>query len=101
MSLATYFEWEIKLGGEEASVAAWAAATRHLLDHGSNGSALFRTDAGNFAAVARWPDRATRDAGFATASFPDTANGMSAQIIRTVHRIDLEGVLDLWTCTAS
>lgn len=101
MSFATYFEWEIKLGGEEAFVAAWAATTRHLLDHNSNGSALFRTDAGNFAAVARWPDRATRDSGFTAANFPDTATGMSAQIIRTVHRIDLEGILDLWICTPS
>ena len=97
MSFATYFEWEIREGGEAAFTAAWEVATRVLLTHGSHGSALFRTDAGNFAALARWPDRATRDAGFAEATFPGEATAMGREIVRTTHRIDLEGVSDLWT----
>jgi len=96
MSFATYFEWAIRPGGESAFAEAWEAATRHLLAHGSHGSALFRTDAGTFAALARWPDRATRDTGFAHAAFPDDALGMRHEIVRLIHRIDLEGILDLW-----
>lgn len=97
MSFATYFEWEVRPGGEAAFTAAWEAATRLLADHGSHGSALFRTEDGHFAALARWPDRATRDAGFASTDFPDAARRMADEVIRTVHRIDLEGVSDLWT----
>ncbi len=97
MSFATYFEWEVKAGAEEAFVAAWEAATRHLLGHGSNGSALFRTGDGHFAALARWPSRASRDSAFNAAAFPAEAAPMAEAIERTVHRIDLEGERDLWT----
>ena len=101
MSFATYFEWEIRQGWEAAFTAAWEVATRVLLTRDSHGSALFRTDAGNFAALARWPDRATRDAAFAEATFPSEAMSMGREIVRTIHRIDLEGIFDLWICTPS
>ena len=96
MSFATYFEWEIKAGAETAFADAWEAATRHLLDHGSSGSALFRTDDGHFAAFARWPSRTARDSAFSAAIFPASAAAMSESVERMVHRIDLEGERDLW-----
>lgn len=97
MSFATYFEWDIRPEGEDAFKKAWEDVTQRLLHHGSNGSALFRTDEGHFAALARWPSQEARDRGFAAADLESEGAAMAQQIVQTIHRIDLEGVSDLWT----
>ena len=94
---ATFFEWRIRDGAEEQFEQAWAEATAILKSHGSMGSALFRNDGGHFCAIARWPDRATRDAAFAAADLAASGAAMRGAVADTVHCIDLEEVRNLWT----
>lgn len=61
---ATFFQWTIHTGREDEFVQIWNEGTALLLEQGSLGSALFRGEDGRFSALARWPDRATRDAAF-------------------------------------
>ena len=93
---ATFFEWRIRDGAEEQFEQAWADATEILKTHGSMGSALFRNDAGDYCAFARWPNRATRDAAFAAADLTDSGGAMRDAVTDTVHRIDLEQLRNLW-----
>ncbi|WP_036766523.1 hypothetical protein [Parvularcula oceani] len=61
MSHAYFFRWRIRPGREAEFEAAWDALTLALGERGSHGSALFRAEDGTYAALARWPDRATRE----------------------------------------
>ena len=94
---ATFFEWQILDGREAEFEEAWASVTRRLQARGSNGSSLFRTEAGNYCAFALWPDRATRDAAFAMDEIlPDDSAAMRACIGRTIHRMDMDRLANLW-----
>ena len=61
MFVAVY-RWRVKTGREDEFAHAWARVTVMVRSAcGSGGSALFRGDDGTYTAIARWPDRETRD----------------------------------------
>lgn len=94
--LATFFEWAVRPGREEEFVRAWNEGTALLLEEGSLGSALFRGVDGRFNALARWPDRETRDAAFArTADHPAFAT-LRDCVSETLRRDDTDEVSNLW-----
>lgn len=97
VTLATFFEWQVKEGREDEFRDAWASVTRRLHARGSQGSSLFVNEAGHYCAFALWPDRATRDAAFALDDpLPDDSARMRACVERTVHRMDMDRLDDLW-----
>jgi hypothetical protein len=56
------YRWRLKIGREEEFVRLWSLATIRIRQEcGSGGSALFQSDDGTFVAIARWPDRESRD----------------------------------------
>ena len=61
---------------------------------GSGGSALFRADDGTYVAIARWPDRETRDR--CAVSDPDAAAAMRDCIETRFPEERLTAVEDLW-----
>ncbi|WP_206518596.1 hypothetical protein [Stakelama tenebrarum] len=60
--IAVLYRWKLKPGAESEFRAAWAEATDAFRALGGHGSVLFDADDGSVAAIARWPDLATRDA---------------------------------------
>ncbi|GAC1657445.1 MAG: hypothetical protein NVS4B3_23980 [Gemmatimonadaceae bacterium] len=61
MFIAIY-RWRLKRGREHEFEQAWARMTTLIRQEcGSGGSALFRSDDGTYVAIARWPDRESRD----------------------------------------
>jgi hypothetical protein len=92
---ATLFEWTLQPDREDDFTSAWEEATRELRTLGSEGSALFRADDGRLVGVARWPDRATRDAAFEQSgklAFERMADCLAAP----TRRVDLHEVSNLW-----
>ena len=97
MTLATFFEWEIIEGRETEFHEAWALVTKRLHARGSKGSSLFVNEAGHYCAFALWPDRQTRDVAFAMdEKLPADSEAMRACIARTIHRMDMDRLDDLW-----
>ncbi|WP_265562348.1 hypothetical protein [Sphingomicrobium arenosum] len=96
--IATFFEWVIKEGMEAQFREGWEEVTAMLYPDGSFGSSLFTNEAGNLCAIALWPDKATRDAAFAPyLEAPTEAHlKMRAAVERSVHRIDLDCISEMW-----
>lgn len=94
--IATFFEWSIPPGREDEFIAIWNEGTTLLREQGSLGSALFRGDNGIFYALARWPDRATRDAAFARTADAPVFVRMRACVTATLRRDDAEEISNLW-----
>ena len=89
------YRWRVRPEREADFVAAWERVTRAIhASCGSGGSALFRDDDGTFVAVARWPDRETRDR--CEASGADDLAIMRACIEESFPERRLECVSDLW-----
>lgn len=95
--IVTLFHWRLHPGARDRFVGHWAAVTELLKPHGSLGSALFEQPDGTLRAIARWPDRATRDAAFAADPAPEDSAAMRACIAQTIERVDLDAVRILWT----
>jgi hypothetical protein len=93
---ATYFEWTVRPGCEDEFLEIWHQGTLLLRSEGSLGSALFKGEDGHFRAIARWPDRLTRDAAFARTAEADVFVRMRACVESTVHRDDIAEVDNLW-----
>ena len=94
--IATFFEWRVEPGREEHFRQSWAEVTRRLHAHGSKGSTLFQSADGNFCALARWPDRVTRDAAFAAETGNDASVRLRDLIGETIQRFDLDELDNLW-----
>ncbi len=101
MTIATFFQWHIKPGQHEVFQSAWTEVTRRLLEHGSLGSALFVGPEGTYCALARWPDKVTRDAAFAANSKLDVAAVMRAALSETVQQFDMDEAVNLWSLLPS
>ena len=95
--IATFFHWRIREGRRDQFIAAWAAVTDALKADGSLGSALFEGEDGTFRALARWPDRATRDRAFAALSLPAASEAMHEAIAQTLQRVDCDERDNRWT----
>jgi hypothetical protein len=93
---ATYFEWKIRAGHEDEFLSIWHEGTTLLLGEGSLGSALFKGDDGRFRALARWPDRATRDAASARVFDAPVFARMRGVVEEAVHCNDMIEVDNLW-----
>lgn len=92
--LVYFFQWRLRPGLESQFQDAWAEVTRDLLAQGSHGSALFDGPDGTVCALARWPDRATRQA--ATARDDDARRRMHEAIAETLQTLPLDERLNLW-----
>ena len=92
---ATLFEWTLLPEREDEFTSAWEEATRELKDLGSEGSALFRSEAGHLVGFARWPDRATRDAAFKK-SGKLAFERMADCLAGPTRRVDLDEIDNLW-----
>jgi hypothetical protein len=61
----------------------WKIVASYFVAHrGARGSVLHRTDAGEYIAYSRWPDRLTRDA-----SWGDKAEAMDADVLNAIERL--------------
>jgi hypothetical protein len=94
--IVTLFEWMIPQGRESEFREIWNEGTQLLLREGSLGSALFVGDDGHFRALARWPDRATRDAAFARTKNEPVFVRMRDCIEATLCREDADEIANLW-----
>ncbi len=93
---ATFFQWTIQPGREDEFVQIWNKGTALLLDEGSLGSALFRSQDGQFSALARWPDQATRDAAFERVRDHVIFVRMRECVDETIRWDDTTEVSNLW-----
>lgn len=93
---ATFFQWTVHAGRDEEFVAIWNEGTALLLGEGSLGSALYRGDDGRFSALARWPDRATRDAAFDRLRDHKVFERMRECVRETDRRDDTDEVSNMW-----
>ncbi len=96
MMFATYFEWKIRAGQEDAFEQIWHEGTMLLRAEGSLGSSLFRGDDGRFRALALWPDRCTRDAAFARTADAGVFARMRLCVEATVRHDDMTALNTLW-----
>ncbi len=94
--IATFFEWRVKQGQEGTFREAWNRATLYFLERGSNGSSLWRSEAGHFCALALWPDCATREAAFAGFDLHPDMRIMSDAVTESVQRIELDPLDNHW-----
>ncbi len=94
--MATFFQWVIHPGREAEFEQVWNEGTALLLQEGSLGSTLFRGDDGSFSALARWPDRATRDAAFARTADHAVFARMRDCVSDTLRRDDTDEVSNQW-----
>ena len=94
--IATFFHWRLREGMRDDFTAGWAAITEVLRAHGSLGSALFEQGDGTMRALARWPDRETRDQAFAYLDAPEAVEQMRSAIAETLSREDCTEVANLW-----
>jgi len=91
---AVIYRWRIKPGREDDFATAWEHMTRRIAaECGSGGSALFRAEDGTFVAIARWPDRETRERCRITDPALET---MRDCIESPFEEQRLDGLLDLW-----
>lgn len=91
-----FFRWRLHSGAEERFRQGWSEMTRGLLEQGSQGSALFRAHDGSWCGIARWPDKAVRDA---AQSGPELASAralMADAIEEVVEVLELSEDLNLW-----
>ena len=73
------------------------SSTSTSFERGSKGSSLFVNEAGHYCAFALWPDRKTRDVAFAMdEKLPADSEAMRGCIARTIHRMDMDRLDDLW-----
>lgn len=93
---ATYFSWTVKPSKDAEFRALWSAGTKALQLEGSLGSALFKGQDGSYSAVARWPDRETRDRAFAKGVRRDIFDPFRACILETISWDDVDRIEDLW-----
>ena len=98
MFVAVY-RWRLKPGLEEQFRRGWCRITELARERcGSGGSALFRAADGSWVAIARWPDRAAREACFAEGPLDlQAAALMNDAIAERLPELELEAVDDLWT----
>ncbi len=94
--LATLFRWRVGDERRTAFEADWRIVTEALLEHGSLGSALFDACDGMLCALARWPDRATRDRAFATLADDPRVAAMRRHAVEPLERRDMTLIADLW-----
>jgi hypothetical protein len=97
---AIYFKWQVKEGFEQQFERLWSAGTQALRDEGSLGSALFSGGAGQYHALARWPDRETRDR-VLTADFrPDIFRPFAECIEHMLAREEMDLIESQWVHAA-
>lgn len=93
---ATFFQWTAHPGREDEFIQIWNEGTALLLAEGSLGSALFQGEDDCFSAVARWPDRTTRDAVFARMADHSVFARMRDCISETNRWDDTDEISNLW-----
>lgn len=93
---ATFFKWKVKSGFEDQFTALWSEGTKAYWLEGSLGSALFVGKDGDYRALARWPDKETRDRAFAKNIQPDVFSPFRECIEETLIWDEIELVEDLW-----
>lgn len=75
---------------------AWPEVTQALLDRGSHGSVLFDGPDDTVCAIARWPDRPTRDAARAQSTAPEAWREMRDAIAEELAAHELTERINLW-----
>lgn len=91
-----FFRWRLHPDRREQFMQAWPKVTRALLGQGSHGSVLFDGPEGTVCAIARWPDRATRDASSARAVVPEAWSRMRDAIAEELAAYELTDIINLW-----
>ena len=94
--LTTFFRWQVDANNRLEFKSAWADLTEALKAQGSLGSALFQGSDGSFCALARWPDKKTRDAAFDALAGHPSAHVMKTLFAESVDRLDLDLLDDRW-----
>jgi len=94
---AVQYRWRVKPGTEDAFRAAWRAMTESIRErHGTSGSRLHRTDAGELVAYAVWPSRQQWEAaGQQPSANPAAGDAMRACIQQSLGATPLDVVDDL------
>lgn len=92
------YRWRLKPDFEDQFGRDWRDATIEAREkYGSGGSSLFRAEDGTYVAIARWPDRESRERFFARRDrTPALSERMAAAIEETFPALELETVHDLW-----
>ncbi len=80
--LIVLYRWKIAEADLPRFRECWAGATDELRDFGAMGSLLAKDSDGDYWAIARWPDRVTRDK--AEETYIDSADWPPALRMQTV-----------------
>ena len=99
--IVTVFRWRLKPGALDQFSRSWEQVTRHYLERGSLGSAIFQDGGGVVWAIARWPDEATRDAAFADPAPDALRAGMIEGVEERLEPVELACLSDLWSGPSS
>ncbi len=89
--LIVVYRWSVEPHAVGSFEAQWRALTDRLRPLGGLGSCLTRTAAGEFVALAAWPDRETRIAAFAALEAQPAIPGVERRSAE-----ELEVAADLW-----
>jgi heme-degrading monooxygenase HmoA len=95
--IAIIYQWRIKQGLRDQFDTAWSEVTAALKLQGALGSALFEADDGTVFAIARWPDRETRQAAAAKRGAADAFARMIDAIEEELQEHVIEERLNFWT----
>jgi heme-degrading monooxygenase HmoA len=97
MFVAVY-RWKLKPGHEASFQAGWERITLLAREQcGSGGSALFRDKEGTWVGIARWPDRAAREACFSKGPLDAEASAaMKNAVAEVLPDMELDAVSNLW-----
>lgn len=90
------YRWRIKAGRMAAFQSAWTEVTEALARQGSHGSTLFDGSDGTVVAIARWPDRATRERSSLAGVAPEAIARMADAIAEKIEESVLDPVVERW-----
>lgn len=93
---AVLLRWRLKPGRYEAFAQAWEAVTLAMLAEDSLGSTLFEAADGTVHALARWPDKATRERAFADHVVATARKIMADAIEEALPEVELTERINLW-----
>ncbi len=93
---AVLLRWRLKPGRYDDFVEAWEAVTLAMLAEDSLGSSLFEGADGIVYALARWPDKATREHAYADHAVTVARAAMADAIEETLPSLDLTERVNLW-----
>ena len=93
---AILFHWRLKPGREADFTQAWEEATLALREQGSLGSTLFEASDGSVYALARWPDKAARDAAAGGDALAHPRAAMADAIAESFPPVELAERINHW-----